>query len=279
MSRRWSDVGRALAGVAVALVVSLVAATAGATSPAPRVPGGLEGVQEPGVQAYKGKLVDESGKPISGIFPVTFKLYPGLKAKKPVWSETMWVAVDRGVYTVHLGVAKPLPARDDLNRMVLGVDVKGVGELVREPFVPADVRPPVLTAGAQKTPGVPQGAPIPMPPQAGKSGATGAAKYADTAGYAVEADHAKNSDRLMNLTVDDIVRRAAEEGGGGGGAAAAQTGTKVRIGSSKRYGAQVGGTGGAEYNEVCPKGYVMVGMRGAAANLVDSFQIICAPLE
>jgi hypothetical protein len=118
-----------------------------------------------------------------------------------------------------------------------------------------------------------------MPPQAGKSGATGAAKYADTAGYAVEADHAKNSDRLMNLTVDDIVRRAAEEGGGGGGAAAAQTGTKVRIGSSKRYGAQVGGTGGAEYNEVCPKGYVMVGMRGAAANLVDSFQIICAPLE
>jgi hypothetical protein len=238
----------------------------------------MEGVQEPGVQAYKGKLVDESGKPISGIFPVTFKLYAGLKAKKPVWSEMMWVAVDRGVYTVHLGVAKPLPARSDLDKMVLGVDVKGVGELVREPFIPADVRPPVLTAGAQRGAGANQGGATAGGQTAGRSGAIGGAKYADTAGYAVEADHAKNSDRLMNLTVDDIVRRAAEEGGGGG-AAAAQAGTKVRIGSSKRYGTQVGGTGGAEYNEVCPKGYVMVGMRGAAANLVDSFQIICAPLE
>ena len=277
MLLRGSNVGRTWARYVLVLVMPLVAASAWAGSPAPRVPGGMEGVPEPGVQAYKGKLVDEGGKPISGIFPVTFKLYAGLKAKKPVWSEMMWVAVDRGIYTVHLGTAKPLPARSDLDRMVLGVDVKGVGELVREPFVPADVRPPVLSAGAQRAPGAAPSAAPSVAPQIGKSGSAGAAKYADTAGYAVEADHAKNSDRLMNLTVDDIVRRAAEEGGGG--AAAAQTGSKVRVGANKRYGSQIGGPGGAEFNEVCPKGYVMVGMRGASGNLIDSFQIICAPLE
>lgn len=274
MARRSWDVGRTVTGACLALVVSAASASVPAATPAPRVPGGVVGTQEAGIQAYKGKLVDESGKPISGIFPMTFKMYAGLKAKKPVWTETMWVAVDRGVYNVHLGAAKPLPPLGDLDKMVLGVDVKGVGELVREPFAAAELRPPVLSAGAPRA-ALPGAGPTP-----GRAGAAGSAKYADTAGYAVEADHAKNTDRLMNLTLDEVVRRAAEEAGGGGAGGAAAAGGKVRLGTGKRYGNRVGGPGGTgEYNESCPKGYVMTGIRGGSGNFVDSIQIICSPIE
>jgi hypothetical protein len=113
----------------------------------------------------------------------------------------------------------------------------------------------------------------------GKAAAGGAAKYADTAGYAVEADHAKNSDRLSNLTLDEVVKRAADEAGGGSGGGGA-AGGKLRIGASKRYGGRIGGSGGtAEYNESCPKGFVMTGIRGGFGNMIDSVQIICSPLE
>lgn len=265
-----------VAAVVAGLVLAAVPALA--AGPAPRVPGAREGLPEGGIHAYKGKLVDESGKPISGIFPMTFKLYAGLKAKSATWSETLWVAVDRGIYTVALGAAKPLPKRDDLDRMVLGVEIKGFGELVREPFVPAEVKPPVLSAGPAPTPGAAAAAAAQALARGAGAPSSGSAKYADTAGFAVESDHAKNSDRLQNLTLDEVVRRAAEESGAGAGGGGA--GGKVKLGGSKRFGARVGGPGGTgEYNESCPKGYVMTGIRGGAGNFVDSIQIICSPLE
>ena len=74
-----------LPGVAAALLLAAPASAQPAAS------------QKGQVAAYKGKMVDEAGKPVSGIFPMTFRLYPGLKARKASWSETAWVAVDRGV--------------------------------------------------------------------------------------------------------------------------------------------------------------------------------------
>lgn len=199
---------------------------------------------------YQGKVVDEDNRPVSGIFPMTFKIYERLKSKKAIWSETFWVAVDRGIYKVTLGKKKPLPKRDDLDKLVLAVEIKGVGEVVREPF-PASgfqLRPLEQTANKQ-----------------------GSVKYAESAGYAVEAGHAKNADRLQNLTVDDLIRKLVEEGFGG---------MKVQVGKTKKFGNRVGGPGGtAEYNENCPKGYVMTGIKGAAGAYIDSIQIICSPLE
>jgi hypothetical protein len=136
-----------------------------------------------------------------------------------------------------------------------------VGEVVREPFqgqaakAVAKVETPVVTTGSSSHPG--------------------SVKYADTAGFAVEADHAKNADRIANLTVEDLIRKVVEEGGGGGGG-----NDKVKIGSGKRYGNRVGGPGGtAEYNEACPKGYVMTGVKGGAGIYLDSIQIVCSPIE
>lgn len=214
----------------------------------PHVLAGLPAAVEPVV--YKGKVVDEAGKPVSGIFPMTFKLYPGLSSKKAIWSEFSWVAVDRGVYQVQIGMSKPLPVRDDLDRLVIGVEIRGVGELVREPFVPARAQVPQSSGPAKHGSSV---------------------KYADAAGYAVEADHAKTADRLGNLTFEDILRKIAEETGGRG---------RVKIGTDRRFGARIGGPGGlGEYNETCPKGMVMVGIKGGAGIYIDSIQIICAPLE
>lgn len=203
---------------------------------------------------YKGRMVDEAGKPVSGIFPLTFKLFKGVKSKKAIWTESMWVAVDRGIYTVQLGEEKNLPDREDLTKLVLGVEIKGIGEVTREPFLSQGPIGPVSR---------------PAPADSPKSG--GSAKFADTAGYAVEAEHAKNADRIQNLSIDDITRKVIEEGGGGG---------KVRIGKTRRYGARVGGSGGtSEYNETCPRGYVMTGIRGGAGIYLDSIQIVCSPIE
>lgn len=250
------------------LVLGLGASPALASPPAPP---SVPGSSKPAPAAadtflYKGKLLDDAGKPVSGIFPLTFRLHPSLKARNALWTETLWVAVDRGVYTVALGASKPLPRRDDLDKLVLSVSVRGGPELLREPFLPVEARPPVLTAGPA---GASHGGP------GGRAGS--GVRYAETAAYAVEADHAKNADRIQNLTLEDLVRRLAEEIGNALGQGA---GGKVRIGTTKRLGNRVGGPGGTgEYNEGCPKGHVMTGIRGASGNFIDSIQIICSPLE
>jgi hypothetical protein len=250
-------------GGVVAAVLALAAGPARAGTPAgaPKAPEAGRPADSP-IIVYKGKVVDEAGKPVSGIFPMTFKLYAGATSKKAIWSDFAWVAVDRGIYTLHVGDHKPLPPREDLSKLVLGVEIRGIGEVVREPFVSSKA------AVAQATPPEKAGGTGPAKPGSG-------VKYADAAGYAVEADHAKTADRLGNFTLEDVTRKIAEDMGGGGGGGR----TKVKIGTDRRFGNRQGGTGGTEYNEVCPKGYVMVGIKGGAAVYLDSIQIVCAPLE
>lgn len=204
------------------------------------------------VISYKGRMVDEAGKPVSGIFPLTFKLYKSEKKGAPIWSEFQWVAVDRGVYVVRLGEKKALP-KQDTSEMFIGVEVKGVGEIARERVSPKAEHIGLGPAKRDQS----------------------SVKYADSAGFAVQAEHAKNSDRIQNLTIEDLIRKVLEEIGQGGG-----LGSKPKVGQPKHYGQRIGGPGGlGEYNEVCPKGQVMVGVRGGAGIYIDSIQIICAPIE
>lgn len=213
-----------------------------------------KGTEIPVTSVYVGRVVDEAGKPVGGIYPMVFKLYPSVKSRAPIWSEPWWVAVDNGKYRVQLGAKKPLPTRADITNMILSVEITGVGEIVREPF-------------RGKPTGGSEG-----PAASAQSRAKGGVKYADTAGYAVEAEHAKNSDRLQNLTLEEVTRKILEDVGGAKGG--------VRIGKARRLGNRVGGPGGsAEYNEICPPGTVMVGIRGGAGIYIDSIQIVCAPLE
>lgn len=222
------------------------------------------------VVEYTGKIVDEGGRPVAGIYPMEFKLYKSVKATKPVWSERAWVAVVDGAYTVEIGARKALPRGMDFTALMLAVEVDKV-ELSRQVFMDADTARKVADDMEKKAAevsdtrlssgGARQGSPVSN---------TGSVKYADSAGYAVSADHAKNADRIQNLTVEELVKKVGEE---------AASSTTVTIGRTRRYGDRVGGPGGdIEYNEVCPRGYVMVGVRGGAGKFLDSIQIVCAPI-
>ncbi len=210
---------------------------------------------------YRGVVLGEDHKPVSGVFPMTFSLYKSAKSKRPVWKESMWVAVDRGGYIVELGTKKRLPA-GKLSNYYIGISIKGLGELVREPFHPTAVA--TKNEPDVKLPAIPQK----QSPVVQENGTS----YADRAGFAAEAAHAKDSDRLGGLTLDEVLQKlkqAQQEMGGG-----------IKIGSTRKYGNRIGGPGGtADYNEQCPEGYVMVGVRGAYGLYVDSMQIVCAPIS
>lgn len=226
----------------------------------------------PTVVDYSGKMVDEAGRPVSGVYPIDFKLY-SRASRKPVWNDRMWVAVVDGAYTVGIGSQKLLPHGHDFTKLMLGVEISGV-ELSRQVFMDGDTAKKVQQDMEKKAAEVSDTKLAADSVRVGSPASnTGSVKYADSAGYAVSADHAKNADRIQNLTVEDLVRKVVEEGGGGA------PGGSVTVGRTRRYGDRVGGPGGdIEYNEVCPKGYVMVGIRGGAGKFLDSIQIVCAPL-
>lgn len=69
--------------------------------------------QVPRLVKFSGTLLDESGKPRTGVAGVTFLLYKGQAGGAPLWMETQNVNLDaKGHYTILLGSSKPdgLPA-------------------------------------------------------------------------------------------------------------------------------------------------------------------------
>ncbi len=222
---------------------------------------------------YTGLLQNAQGRPISGVFPMTFALYPSEKAKRPKWKEHHWVAVDAGVYTVELGHDHPIPRSLDLNRSILSISLDGVGEIVRDKPVLA---PPPAPAAATATQGGTSGASTAVAPTAAPAAAAstpGATRaraggtvvdYAERAGYAFEAEHATNADKLQNLTLDELQKRLSRP---------------IRISHQTRTTEGAGGKGGYDFEYLCPKGYVAVGIKGRSGIYVDYIQLVCAKLE
>ncbi|MBM4388684.1 MAG: hypothetical protein FJ088_13155, partial [Deltaproteobacteria bacterium] len=218
--------------------------------------------QEAVTALYKGKIVDEGKKPLSGIFNLQFTLLPDGKSKKTLWTERHFVAVEKGVYSVELGTLKKFPSGIDLSSTYISISLVNGGEILREPFVYSEVHAQPKEVAASKT-DVKKSNAEQHEQQSGKS-----VSFAETAKYAVEAEYAKNAEKLSNLTLAEIEEKLASEGRIGG--------AKIKIGGSKKYTNRVGGTGGtSEYLELCPKGYVVTGMRGGAGIYLDSIQLIC----
>ena len=216
---------------------------------------------EPRRLLYSGQLRDEAGAAIGGIYPLTFALHKTGETRKRLWWETHWVAVDEGVYTVELGGEKPIPEKLDLTSLYIGVSLTGGGEMVRErlsernqPEEPVAPAPPVPGVAAPGAPSV-------------RTGGGGTVDYAEKAGLAYEAEHARDSDRIGNLTMEQLDERFKTRKSG------------ARLGTARRYSGSAGGEGGRPFRLVCPKGYVAVGIRGAGGIYIDSLEVICAPLE
>jgi hypothetical protein len=216
---------------------------------------------------YGGRLVDAEGRPISGIYPLTFQLYTTPGAKRASWQESLHVAVDNGVYAVELGLSRPLPKRLAIDKAEIGVALTGKRrELVREPLAPrATIPPPDPKAPVIVTLEV---------PNVGARPGKGGQSYADLAGMAYESERAKVAERVGGLgeaEIRELARSAAPSG--------PATAGKARIGSERRTTERAGGAEGRPYNLSCPAGYVVTGITGGAGALVDSVSLVCSPLE
>lgn len=248
MSRSSNGVG-IWSGALLALALSTFSATAQAADPKSRI-------------VYAGKLEDGQGRPIGGIYPLTFSFFKTDKGGRALWSETHFVAVDNGVYAVELGRTSPLPRSLDLDRAFLGVAVNGGKEILRERFTAPDAAKPASPAPAVAAADPTIGAPR-QPAQG---------TFADRAGFADEAEHAKNADAIGGMSAADVKALAKQ-------LAAPQQGGKVKIGAAKRFTDPAGGTGGTPFSLQCPPGYIVTGIKGQAAAFIDQLQVICSPLE
>ncbi len=214
---------------------------------------------------YEGKIEDSNRKAVSGVFPLSFSLHRSTRGGKSVWSESHFVAVDDGKYSVELGAKRPIGGKLKVEKLFLAVSLTGGAEIVREKVQPQQVlrdeAPAVKSA---------------LGPTAAKSSAGARAKqvsgksvvdYAESAGLAFEAEHAKVADRVGRMTESELLEKIRSGGG------------KTKLGSSKRYTSSAGGEGGISYELKCPKGHVVTGMRGGSGIYIDRVQLICSPLE
>lgn len=212
------------------------------------------------VLVYSGRLLDEQGGPIGGVFPLTFALYTKARGGKSVWSESHFIAVDNGRYVVDLGRGQLIPRSVGLDQLYVGVRITGGPELVRERFVPEGDSPEEVirskSAAHEANPG-------------GKAQG-GAVDYAEKAGFAYVAEKADNSVRIDGLTLDQL-KKALGGGGEGGG--------KPALGTNTFNAPSAGGEGGTPFNQLCPEGYVVTGLRGGSGLYIDRLAIICSPLE
>lgn len=205
---------------------------------------------------YEGEFLDQEKRPISGVFPLEFKLYNNGKDRKALWSEKHYVAVIDGRYEVVLGLDKPIPSEIENKTISLGVELKGK-EVVRQPFeaklVGEEVRSGVPTSGG------------------------GTCNFCETAGNAetVGGQHpsefaSANVKTLLDQHINDRKAHGGGGGSGGGGTLTTQTWTSEKAG---------GGGGSKTYNLSCPKNYVMTGLAGRHGAVLDSIQIVCTKMQ
>lgn len=227
---------------------------------------------------YQGELIDDQARPLAGIFALTFKLYEGVDATEALWEEQHYVAVVEGEYSIRLGEQIPLDSQWAETELFVAVEFSDQ-EIVREaewfePAAPLDIE---LTARD----------PVEYLREALPDNIVEVtfAQLADRALVSQEAEHAANADRLGGHTLEEIdrynelVEMFAEhqidpEAHGGIARQSARS-----TGDSTMVLQRVGGEGGTPFTRMCPRGYVMVGLQGAAGGLVDSIQVVCAPLE
>lgn len=208
---------------------------------------------------YEGKLEDNKHKAVGGVFPLSFSLHRSTRGGKSVWSESHFIAADDGKYVVMLGSRRPIPEKLNVKKLFLAVSLTGGAEIVREKVRPQSVRRDAAEVVAR-----PAVAP-PVKPR--EQGGKTVVDYAESAGLAFEAEHAKVADRVGRMTETELLEKIREGGG------------KPKVGSSKRYTSSAGGEGGISYEIKCPKGHVVTGMRGGSGIYIDRVQLICSPLE
>lgn len=88
-----------------------------------------------GTIAYQGRLADSIGNPLTGTYPMVFRLYNAASGGAPLWEE-QWtgsnsVAVSDGLFNVMLGSITPIPQTvvNGNNSLWLGISVSSDDEM------------------------------------------------------------------------------------------------------------------------------------------------------
>lgn len=252
--------------------------------PGPTKPGADSDAKAPSRSAkrvvvdYTGRLQDEDGKPISGVFHLAFKLYDGEHAAQAEWSAQRYVAVVDGDYTVPLGDQRPLDRPTISGKTWIGVELVGEGELLRDPFE-------VGSAAAEQ--GDDKGSSLEISQETknllDKARTNKQIAFADVAERAVTADVAKRAEKVGDLTAEELEKKAQlaldrlGEHIADPDAHAATGG--IRLGNDRRVMPKTGGDGGSPYQINCPPGYVVTGIKGGAGKMVDSVTVVCQKLR
>lgn len=240
-SQRWSH------GSRLAALAAVLAACAALAAPAPALARD-KGRKLRTVLDFDSRLKDENGKPVTGIFQMRFELKK-LKGKRAIWNESHWVAVDNGKYAIKLGKTKELPSKFDPSQAVIEVSIAGAGTILREPLGGTDASLTTVDVG-----------------HAGKR----IVQYAEKAGFAYDAEHAGVADRIgpytgkvLAETIQKLERRKS----------------KFKVSRNRINLTSAGGVGGIPFEQICPPGTIVVGLRGGSGIYIDNVQIVCAPLE
>lgn len=211
--------------------------------------------------AYRGEIIDDQGVPISGVFPLTFRLYRTEDGRASSWSEDGFVSVYEGVYDVTLGEESPIPREHANTTAFIAVEMGDIGEITRHSVVLTPITGPrsrdEIIAELDVT----------------------FADLADRALFAFESGSAEDCERLGGKTLSELDRydEVLEE--------MAQLRdrlddvTGARLGSRTTTLERIGGSGGNAYSRTCPPGHVVTGARGGMGALIDSIELICSPLQ
>jgi len=210
---------------------------------------------------FTGELVDGESRPISGVFPVQFRLYEAENGGDALWTEARFVSVAEGMYEVQLGANEPVPAELYGRTLFVGVELGAAGEISRTPL---------LIAGQA------------APPTRDEVIAGLDIIWADLADRAVQSEEALEAEdcvRVGGKTLEEIDRfdellaqlvSVREE---------VTRATRATVGGRTTTLERIGGGGGLPYARNCPPNHVVVGIRGGAGDLIDSIELVCAPLE
>jgi hypothetical protein len=218
---------------------------------------------------YRGQLMGSDGKPYYGLVSLQFSLHRRASGGKKIWSEAQYVSVENGSFITPLGARNAIPRKLNTAGLYVAMSIPNGPEFFREPFKEVRVTTArdfaVMKASAEGESGA-----IVVDAELGTGGAPptrgGTSSYAEKAGMAYEAEHAKNAEKLDNMSLKDIERTLKER-------------IKAKVGRDEQYAEHIGGHGGTPYFAQCPKGTVVVGIRGGAGKFVDGIQLICAPIE
>ena len=194
----------------------------------------------PRTLSYSGSLRDEKGAPMGGVYWIKFALHRTADDDKEIWSEEQYIAVEKGTYSLELGKQRPVPRVPSMNSLFLSIQLDGT-EVQRVP-VTEDMLP------ADK-----------------KTSVAGATPDGSSCKKCVQAETAKDCQRLGGMTVKQLVNTAVKK--------------EIEVGGTAHFTSSVGGGEGTPFRLTCPPGFVATGIKGKAGETITSLQLVCSPLE